>query len=251
MLRPMTHANTNDASRWSHIRDLLATILARVGTPFRLALTPLDHAAKRELTRQISNLEDSVRQSLALIIARLVLIPHIAAACARRLAEKAQGSGAGTGPSFNFDLPEPRASEDPPVFRYLVGGGSNEDEASDDAPPQTAASRPQSSTRQTQRRQKRPRTMPADIPNLPLATRLAAVEHVIDNPEAAARDILRRHPHLAFSQPDAPTPASLSPARKPKAEPYNVYRRDPPSSPHPAEPPSHDPPHTPPNRDTS
>ena len=226
----MLHAMTHAASPWSHIRDLLAAILARVGTPFRLALTPLDRAARRELRRQIADLEDSVRQSLALIIARLVLVPHIAAACARRLARRAHGSGAGA--SFSFDLPEPRSSDKPPVFRYLVRARPDKKEA-------PAQPRPQSSARQPQRSQKRPRTMPADIPNLPLATRLAAVEHVIDDPEAAARDILRRHPQLAL-------PQQGSPARTPQAEPRDTLPGATPSTPRPA-----NTPHDPPGADTS
>ena len=192
---------TNATSPWDNTIDLLAAIVARVGTPMRLALMMLTRAEHRDLDRQLRQLEAGVRQNLAPIIVQLALIPRIAAACARAIARAAKPKARHRYGAISFDLPEPRAANTrPPVFRYLLRSGASSTPPT--AHPQTST--PPTSTSQPATAARRPQ--PAERSGLRLATRLAAAVHVMDDPEAAARDILRRHPRLAFPGGVPPTP---------------------------------------------
>lgn len=209
----MTNATASSSwLEWPAIRALLAALLVRVGTPLRLAIRHFTHDEARDLSRQIRQIEDAVRQRLAGLIAELLAMPAVLSGLRLSPQRKPQPKPQGGSATISFDPREPRTCDKPPAFRYL---------------PRTPSSQRTTEPSATPPRERTPHPQSDYVYGLSLGTRLAAVAHVIDQPRNAAIDILRRNPRLAepaYQQWQA-AGAPTSPPPKPSATPVNRRQR--------------------------
>ncbi len=203
---------------WPDLSALLASFMARIGSPLQLARLMLNRAQARDLSRQLSLMEIKVRARLNALFARFATSSTVAALLLEQLAAIA---GKPRPPQARSTPASRRAadSEDAvrPSFAQLT------------VLPGAASTRRPLAPRATNR-PKPASVSTAQVSALPLARRLAALDLAISQPEETALRLLAARPALAFQHgaaPQPPEPATLTdtPATQAPAAPLNRRQR--------------------------
>lgn len=227
---------TQHATRheWPDLASRLGRLMARIGTPLRLALLWLKPDDARTLRREIAALETDVRERFHDLFLRVVAMPAMAAQLLSRIRARQNATelrraaathNQNTRGSSGVDARREHDTTSipgPSLARLLA---TPRKPSPTDKPPRPAISRPVSPPRQP--------LLPLQhgtIPALPLARRIVALEQAISDPYTAALGLLKTRPELVldagWTPPTEVQPEPETPPARPMRENRFKRRKD-------------------------
>ena len=216
---------------WPDLAASLAALIARVGSPLRLALLLIARAEAARLRRDIAALEDRVRARFHELFLRLVAIPDTAALLLARIAARAQARTEARAAKAAQPAPSPRDKHTTPgrglsiaapsLMRVVAARSSPAITPQAPHPPRkTPAPRPRNPLHDLLPQP------PGGISAMPLARRLAALEHAIHAPHEVALRLLKARPELVLEAGWTPPPRTLAAAQDPPPRHRQQRRAD-------------------------
>lgn len=222
-----------DRSRhaWPDLAASLAALVARVGSPVRLAVRLIERAQARTLRNDIAALEARVRARFHELFLHLVTIPDSAAALLESIAARAAARAATSAQQAAPSGCEPRQSQSgqssapaPSLMRLVAAPKPAQAPAVRRAPDSQPDS--QRATRKLSLLQNAFPQPDDGVSAMPLARRLAALEQAIGDPHTTALNLLKTRPELVLDAGWNPSAAQMAAAENPPSRNRHQRRGD-------------------------